>query len=175
MLYGRSTFPFQTLNFRVGTQQCAHSDTVHFHSIPQHFMAGVWVALEDVHPDAGPLQVYPSSHRLPVLDPFDLGIEADWDSYPEYETAIEAMVAALNMEAYSLRLQRGQAVIWAANLLHGGGAVADATRTRLSQATHYYFEDCTYYQPAASDPFMGRIALKQVQEVGTVQLMPHLR
>lgn len=174
MLHGRRAFCFQTLNFRIGTRQRAHSDTVHFHSIPQHFMAGVWVALEDIHPDSGPLVVYPGSHVLPVLDPFDLDLDATWDSYREYETAIEAVVEAMDLEPHPLLLKRGQAVIWAANLIHGGSAVADGSRTRLSQASHYYFEDCVYYQPAASDPFVGRLALKDVREVGTGRLVPNL-
>lgn len=44
-LYGRRAFSFQTLNFPVGTQQHMHSDSVHFSSIPERFMCGVWVAM----------------------------------------------------------------------------------------------------------------------------------
>ncbi|MCW3641542.1 phytanoyl-CoA dioxygenase family protein, partial [Burkholderia cenocepacia] len=67
-LYGRAAFPFQTLNFRVGTQQKLHTDAVHFSSIPQRFMCGVWVALEDIYPEAGPLQLVPGSHNWPMID-----------------------------------------------------------------------------------------------------------
>lgn len=52
-LYCREPVPFQTLNFEFGTQQRAHSDTVHFSSLPRRFMCGVWVALEDVDADNG--------------------------------------------------------------------------------------------------------------------------
>jgi ectoine hydroxylase-related dioxygenase (phytanoyl-CoA dioxygenase family) len=174
LMYGRRPIPFQTLNFQVGTRQRAHSDTVHFHSIPQRFMAGAWVALEDIHPDSGPLVVYPGSHHLPVFDPFDLGIEASWSSYREYEDAIEALVEAMGLSSHPVVLRKGQAVLWAANLIHGGSRVADPERTRLSQVTHYYFEDCVYYQPAASEPFVGRLALKDVREVGTDRSIPNL-
>jgi len=174
MLYGRRAFPFQTLNFERGTQQRAHSDTIHFHCVPQRFMAGVWVALEDIHPDSGPLQVFPGSHTLPVFDPFDLGIDASWDRHHEYEEAIVALVRAQNLEPLSLAPRRGEAVIWAANLLHGGSSVVDPKRTRLSQASHYYFEDCFYYQAAVSDPFVGRLALKSVEEVGTGRVVPNV-
>jgi hypothetical protein len=51
-VYGRKAWPFQTLNFPVGTQQHYHSDSVHFSSIPERFMCGVWVALEDISPTA---------------------------------------------------------------------------------------------------------------------------
>jgi hypothetical protein len=45
---------------------------------------------------------------------------------------------------------KGQALIWAANLLHGGSVQHDPARTRWSQVTHYYFRDCIYYTPAFS-------------------------
>jgi Phytanoyl-CoA dioxygenase (PhyH) len=174
VIYGRRAFPFQTLNFLLGTQQKAHSDTVHFHSIPHRFMAGVWVALEDIHPDSGPLVIYPGSHKLPCYDPFDLGIEATWEAHHEYEAAIEAIVDVCGLRPQPLTLKRGQAVIWEANLLHGGSKVRDPGRTRLSQATHYYFEDCVYYQPAVSEPFMGRLSLKRVEAVGSGRVIPNL-
>jgi len=66
-IYGRQAFPFQTLNFAFGSQQHYHSDSVHFSSIPERFMCGVWVALEDVGVDQGPLEYYPGSHKWPIL------------------------------------------------------------------------------------------------------------
>jgi hypothetical protein len=48
-LYGRKCFPFQTLNFRIGTQQHIHSDAVHFNCHPERFMCGVWIALARYH------------------------------------------------------------------------------------------------------------------------------
>ena len=66
-LYGREPLPFQTLNFRRGTQQAPHSDALHFSTIPAGFMCGVWVALEDMDMDNGPLVYYPGSHLLPEV------------------------------------------------------------------------------------------------------------
>ena len=47
-LYGRTPLPFQTLNFKKGTGQRPHADSIHFNSEPFGLMCGVWVALEDV-------------------------------------------------------------------------------------------------------------------------------
>jgi hypothetical protein len=63
LLYDRKPIPFQTLNFRVGTQQRAHSDTIHFSSLPAQFMCGVWVALEDITEENGPVFYFPGSHK----------------------------------------------------------------------------------------------------------------
>jgi hypothetical protein len=64
-LHDRKAFPFQTLNFPVGTQQSTHSDVVHFDTLPTRgLMTASWVALEDIHPHSGPLRWYPGSHKL---------------------------------------------------------------------------------------------------------------
>ncbi|MDF1836412.1 MAG: phytanoyl-CoA dioxygenase family protein [Planctomycetota bacterium] len=173
-LYGRRAFPFQTLSFEYGSRQYPHSDTIHFHSIPHHFMVGVWVALEDIDPDSGPLRVYPGSHLLPVLDMFDLKLEAGWEDYNKYEAAIAAIVEAQGIEPREITLKRGQAVIWAANLVHGGASIHNEKLTRYSQVTHYYFDDCLYYQAAPSNPFVGRLTLKKVEEIGTDRIAPNL-
>jgi ectoine hydroxylase-related dioxygenase (phytanoyl-CoA dioxygenase family) len=49
---------------------------MHFHSAPAGFMCGLWIALEDVRPEAGPLIYYPGSHRSPYpdADPANLGL-----------------------------------------------------------------------------------------------------
>src|SRR2546430_7130867 len=39
-LYGRRPLAFQTINFRIGSQQKAHSDALHFNSEPEGFMCG---------------------------------------------------------------------------------------------------------------------------------------
>lgn len=145
-LYGRRAFPFQTLNFPVGTQQGTHSDTYHFNSFPPRFMCGVWVALEEVDEDNGPLHYYPGSHKLPVLGTEDIGSE-DKKAYQEY---VDTLLVQNGFTKELGVLKRGEAILWSANLFHGGDRIKDPSRTRLSQVTHYYFDDCLYYTPLAS-------------------------
>ena len=160
-LYRRDPIPMQTLNFGRGTQQSPHSDSMHFSSVPQGFMCGVWIALEDIDEANGPLEYYPGSHRLPYLDHSHLGItgsdQRGHEFYPRYEQFIQSCIRELKLERRVLTVPKGKAIIWAANLLHGGSPITDPARTRHSQVTHYYFADCLYYQPQRSDPFLGRI------------------
>jgi hypothetical protein len=176
-LYGRRAFPFQTLNFPVGTQQHPHTDSAHFSSMPERFMCGVWVALEDIHADSGPLMYYPGSHRLPVFTNEHVGFAAHAagtvPNQSVYEPMWRALVEAKGMKPAHFLPKRGQAVIWTANLLHGGSAQADLNRTRWSQVTHYYFEDCAYYTPMHSDPAFGQIAYRQVQDIATGKAVPN--
>lgn len=173
-LYGRAPLPFQTLNFRVGSEQRAHSDTIHFNALPSGYMCGVWVALEDIDMDIGPLVYYPGSHALPEATLRDAVGEAAeppsrlqrWlaratrrpvrrpiptqDAYLRYEEHIAEVIASSGIPPAYATIRKGQAFLWAANLLHGGSPQRDRRRTRLSQVTHYYFEGCRYYTPLLS-------------------------
>jgi len=179
-LYGRPAFAFQTLNFPVGTQQHFHSDSVHFSSHPERFMAGVWVALEDIDSDNGPLVYYPGSHKLPVFTNEHIGTNPDWSAqnpyehYSRYERAWEEIVHSLDLKPLHFKAKKGQALIWSANLLHGGGAQRDLNRTRHSQVTHYYFHGCCYYTPLGSVPFLGPIQFREIIDISTGKLVPNV-
>lgn len=170
-IFGRQAFPFQTLNFRSGSQQRAHSDTVHFASDPSHFVCGVWVALEDVGPESGPLFYYPESHRLPILSADELGLASPPSEagYPKFEEGWDAIVEAEGLKKEPFLAKRGQAVIWLANLLHGGEPVIDPGSTRYSQVTHYFFEGCRYWTPIESDPARGVISERLPKDLRDVQ------
>lgn len=173
LLYKREPIAFQTLNFNRGTQQPTHSDSIHFHSYPQRFLCGAWIALEDIDEDNGPLHVFPGSHRLPLYDMHDIGLPSSRDAYPAYEEAIGRLASTLGLQKRAVTVRAGQVVLWAANLLHGGAPIRDATRTRLSQVTHYVFRDCMYYAPILSDPFIGSLRLRNIVDIATGQRVPH--
>jgi hypothetical protein len=177
-LYGRRAFPFQSLNFPVGTQQHFHSDSIHFSTVPERFMCGVWVALEDIHPDAGPLVYYPGSHKWPIVYNDTIGkVVGQQDEFlaqEPYELAWKAMVEANGVKPETFCAKKGQALIWAANLLHGGSRQLDPARTRWSQVTHYYFDDCSYYTPAFSDPLAGNLYLRNITDISTGQVKPNI-
>jgi ectoine hydroxylase-related dioxygenase (phytanoyl-CoA dioxygenase family) len=169
-LYGRRAFPFQTLNFPVGTEQAAHSDSVHFSSLPERFMCGVWLAMEDVRPDAGPLFYLPGSHRWPIMTNGLIG-RRGYDSklasaQDPYGLVWEALCSAYGVQSEPFFARKGQALIWCANLLHGDSRQNNPRLTRWSQVTHYYFDDCIYYTPAFSDEALGRLQLRDLVSVG---------
>jgi hypothetical protein len=172
-LYQREPIPFQTLNFDTGTEQAAHSDTLHFSCAPRRYMAGVWIALEDIDANAGPLVVYPGSHKLPELDMFDLGLPSDRGAYGAYERAVAAILRQSRIQPEEVLLRKGQAIVWSANLFHGAAKIREPGRTRHSQATHYYFKDCLYYFPLESDPFVRRMCMREVIDIRTGRSVPN--
>jgi ectoine hydroxylase-related dioxygenase (phytanoyl-CoA dioxygenase family) len=176
LLYQREPFPFQTLNFPVGTQQDTHSDMIHFNSIPHRFMCGVWVAFEDIDETNGPLHYYPGSHKLPFYDMIDIGVKASESiemkkammAYAEnYVSFIKEVVEALGLKKEVLKIKKGQAMIWSANLLHGGEKILREGASRHSQVTHYYFENCLYYVPRLSDIAIKKLYLNDLTNIIT--------
>lgn len=176
-LYGREAFPFQTLNFPVGTQQGVHSDSVHFSSQPERFMCGVWVAMEDVTAEAGPLFYLPGSHKWPIITNAMIGrrgFGSELHSAQEpFAKAWDALSHAHKMKRTTFLAKKGQTLIWTANLLHGGSRQTDPTLTRWSQVTHYFFDDCIYYTPAFSDEAIGQLQTRELVSVADGMAKPN--
>lgn len=176
-LYGRRAIPFQTLNFPVGTQQHPHSDAIHFSSQPERFMCGVWLAMEDVTAEAGPLIYLPGSHRWPILSNIAIGRNPAVSTFVSPQTPFEfvwkALIDSAPTPPQTFLARKGQALIWAANLLHGGAPRLDPASTRWSQVTHYYFADCVYYTPAFSIEPLGKLDLRVIVNLGTGEIEPN--
>lgn len=176
-LYGRAAFPFQTLNFPVGTQQSVHSDAVHFSSLPERFMCGVWVAMEDVSADAGPLFYIPESHKWPIVSNAMIGRRGYGSELTSaqdpFAKAWQFLCETHKAKREPFLAKKGQALIWSANLLHGGSKQTDPTLTRWSQVTHYYFDDCIYYTPAFSDEALGKLQTRDMIAIHDAQRRPN--
>ncbi|MCX5969526.1 MAG: phytanoyl-CoA dioxygenase family protein [Cyanobacteria bacterium] len=156
-VYGREPFAFQTLNFAVGSEQPYHSDAVHFHSQPHGFMCGVWIPLDDVQPDSGPLIYFPGSHRLDYHSAGSLGLSPEQvaaEPHPQrfFESVWQREVDLHGLQVEQFLPRRGEVLIWHANLLHGGTPVLNKQARRWSQVVHYYFADCLYTTPLNSFP-----------------------
>lgn len=178
VLYQREPIPFQTLNFCKGTEQATHSDLIHFSCVPGRFMAGVWFALENVDKNNGALHYFPGSHRLPVFDLQDIGMSKSTlknrdRQYKVYENFVKKLLEKSKFKKETVEIKKGSCLIWSANLFHGGDPIVDKTRTRHTQVTHYYFDQCRYYNPLYSDVYLGDIAWKQITDIRTGEKIPH--
>ena len=63
----KKVLPFQTINFLKGSEQQAHSDSIHMSTFPNGYLIAAWFALEDISMEQGPLSYFPGSHHLPYL------------------------------------------------------------------------------------------------------------
>lgn len=176
-LYDRETFPFSTINFFIGSNQPLHSDAVHFHSIPSLWMSGVWVALEDTNEENGTLSIVPGSHRWPIYDYETLNLphpdeqeNGEEKNYRVYEDFVRQLIKSKNSKITPIPLKKGQCLIWAANLLHGGTPITNENNTRLTQAIHYFYKGCNrYYHPMFSRVTKGIFADKWCNENNNIK------
>ena len=84
-----------------------------------------------------------------------------------------AALAAAGIAPVHLTPRKGQAVLWLANLYHGGSPIRNRSLTRASQVTHYYFENCQYTFPMQTDLAVGRITRREVIDLRSGKFVTH--
>lgn len=170
--YEKKPIPINSINFIKGSDQPLHSDYIHFSSYPHKYLSAAWVALESTDDKNGPLVVVPGSHKFNLIDYSIFGLKTPKSLqelskfYKIYENYIEELIKAQKIKPRTIRLKPGEALIWAANLLHGGKKIIDQSRTRFSQVIHYHFEKCDFiYNPGFSDISKGQYALRNLDKL----------
>lgn len=156
-ILGKKVKLFQSLNFEHGSAQRAHSDTIHMTTYPLGYLVAVWVALEDIHPDSGPLFYYPGSHRLPYVLNKDYAHGGNYfllgpQAYQKYENAIQQVIENNKLKQEVFCPKKGDAFIWHANILHGGSPINNPALTRKSMVLHFYAEDVICYHEITQRP-----------------------
>jgi len=155
---------FQSLTFIYGSQQGIHQDGAYVAvSEPLKFAAS-WIALEDVQPGSGELIYVPGSHRFE--DYLFSGEHKSWVPGRDGEDAGRLYIRSLwerirsgELEVEKFRPNKGDALIWAADLVHGGAKISRDS-TRRSLVTHY----CPLSVTPNYQSFSGNYCQKQVGE-----------
>lgn len=157
--FGDDPVLFASLNFDRGTEQEAHVDTIFFYPQPSYAMCGVWVALEDIDPDAGPLFYLDGSHKWPFYGSEDVvrmrpqlaeeRISArNLEAGPEKSRVVSMLGDAWTQDFVSMErkigakrvtpsLKAGDLVFWHSFLAHGGSPRVDPSLSRKSAVFHF--------------------------------------
>lgn len=156
-IFGKEVIPFQTINFYKGTQQAAHSDSIHFTTEPFGYLLAVWIALEDIKEGSGELMYYRGSHLLPFVTNNDYSHgNTRWkinaSHYSSYEKKIKDIIAEKRLLPEKFAAKKGDILIWHANLLHGGSKIINSDTTRKSLVMHYYANDVLCYHERVERP-----------------------
>jgi ectoine hydroxylase len=149
-LLGKKMNVFQSINFLTGSEQAAHSDSIHMTTHPLGYMCAAWIALEKITPDNGPLVYHVGSHKLPYLlnGSYDHGgnqFVIGEDAYLRYEQAVDRSIQTGNFEHKELLAEPGDVLIWHANLLHGGKKMTTPNASRKSMVIHCFADDVLCY------------------------------
>ena len=161
---------FGSLTFDIGSEQEPHIDAAFFYTQPEHGMAAAWTALEDVHPDSGPLFYVDGSHRFPHLyvaevlqeDP-DLArrvaehrakrkrpdYQLSEDVYRAYSKRLVERLEESGARRTPALLKKGDVFVWNSWVVHGGLPRVNRGLTRRSMVVHYIRRDAKFWDQHA--------------------------
>jgi ectoine hydroxylase-related dioxygenase (phytanoyl-CoA dioxygenase family) len=131
----------------VSTERGWHQDD---YLNPPHvnsWYAAVWMALDDIHPDSGPFEYVPGSHRWPLMRgskvrahmPWRQAMLPNWPALSEefVVPAIDAEITRRGAEIRQFIAKRGDVLIWHGRLLHRGSKPNRPGMPRKSLICHY--------------------------------------
>jgi phytanoyl-CoA hydroxylase len=162
LLMGKEIGVFQSINFLKGSQQRSHSDSIHMTTFPYGNIIAVWIALEDVTEESGPLHYYPGSHKLPYLmnrqfDNIGSSFKLGDKLYTSYEDKVEEVLQSQSFEKKVFLAKKGDVLIWHANLIHGGEPHINPKLSRKSMVFHFYSWDAVCFHEISQRPALKPI------------------
>jgi phytanoyl-CoA hydroxylase len=129
-MFGEPGRLVHTMYFDGNQATWAHRDGDYFDSAASGRMIGVWIAAEDIHPDAGRFYVVPRSHcsAIPGID------NPNGDGYKD---RIAEFVRSGPLDCVAPLMQQGDVILWSAMTVHGSLPTVDPRQTRRSFTGHY--------------------------------------
>lgn len=108
------------------------------------YYAAVWIALGDIHPDSGPFQYVPGSHRWPQVTRDLIAPHVDM-SDPHWPTESEKILSPLfaaeierrEADVVTYLPSRGDVLIWHGRLLHRGSIANHPGAYRPAFIAHF--------------------------------------
>jgi phytanoyl-CoA hydroxylase len=149
-LFGEAGRLVHTMYFDGNQATWAHRDGDYFDSSAAGRMIGVWVAAEDIHPEAGRFYVVPGSHRMPMP-----GI--DNPNGDGYKKQMADFVRAGPLDCVAPLMRQGDVILWSALTVHGSLPTGDPRQTRRSFTGHYVPDSQPikrYFSSAAMDRYV---------------------
>ena len=142
VLMGGQAMATQSLYFEHGSMQDVHRDPWYVNHAPRSHLLAAWFALEDIDPDAGPLNYVPGSHALPFyrFPNDDMVFHAPGVTPQEQRRAVDHMRDQLRAHGMAPRAatpRRGQVFLWHGSLIHGGSPIRNPALTRRSLVVHF--------------------------------------
>jgi ectoine hydroxylase-related dioxygenase (phytanoyl-CoA dioxygenase family) len=139
LVFERPPLAFQSLTFTRGTRQPVHQDTAFVRVTSALEFAACWIALEDIVEGSGELEYYPGSHALPeeLFEGKLKWVPEGATVVPNYSERLHERARRAGLELERFVPKKGDALLWTADLIHGGRADVKPGLTRRSLVTHY--------------------------------------
>lgn len=111
--------------------------------------AAVWMAMDDIDPEAGPFEFVPGSHKWPCMRNNKVKelvvpeVRNDgthhWAVAAEYlvNKSVEGYIKEMGSEVHKFHAKKGDILVWHGKLMHRGSIPKDPAKTRPAMIAHY--------------------------------------
>ena len=124
----------QSMMFDLNTASGAHQDSWYIDTVPSGHLVGAWIALEDIHEDAGRFFVVPDTTDVVLHD--DPGLR-----HAEWRRRIKHYVDRHADRVVAPALRRGDVLLWNSRTIHGALPTRDPAWSRKSLTAHFIPSD----------------------------------
>lgn len=131
----------------VSTERNWHQDDYLNPPYINSWYAAVWMALDDIHPDCGPFEFVPGSHKWPVMRSHKVRLyltpeERQDDNWPRLAERVVDDIAEREIQRSGIQPQKfiakkGDLLIWHGRLMHRGSFPNQPGMLRKSLICHY--------------------------------------
>ena len=152
-LIGQELMLHLTLTGWISTERNWHQDDYLNPPYVNSWYAAVWMALDRIHPDSGPFEYIPGSHRWPLLrkDKVQFFLteaehaqqrEIGYFTWPKVADrfvipAVEREIAARGIAPKFFLAEKGDVLIWHGRLMHRGSRPKNPRLQRRALIAHY--------------------------------------
>lgn len=131
----------------VSTERNWHQDGYLNPEFVGSWYVAVWMALDDIHPDSGPFEFVPGSHRWGMMTRSKIWEKLteeererpDWPKLSEklLNKPCEKEIKARGAKVYQFLAKKGDVLIWHSRLLHRGSEPKKPGMQRKALINHY--------------------------------------
>ena len=125
---------WQNMLFDKSTGTVDHADTWYLDTMPKGLMVAAWIALEDIHEDAGRFFVIPKSNKFEL----EQNSAENLPDHYEYAKFIDNYVNTKGLTRYAPPLKKGDVLFWHPNTIHGSFNQVSSSKSRKSITCHYH-------------------------------------
>ncbi|MGC4062184.1 MAG: phytanoyl-CoA dioxygenase family protein [Aquabacterium sp.] len=136
----------QSMLFDANAATPPHQDWWYLDTVPNGNLMGIWIALEDIHEDAGRFYVLPGSQNIHLH-------EANLP-HSEWLQRMRSHLDAHPEQLYAPPLKKGDVLIWNSRTIHGSLATKDLRHSRKSLTAHFMPSSMTFGNLFTAKPWI---------------------
>lgn len=136
----------QSMMFDANAATPPHQDWWYLDTVPNGHLMGIWIALEDIHEDAGRFFVMPGTHQVNMH-------EANLP-HSEWLKRMKSYLDTHPEQVHAPALKKGDVLIWNSRTIHGALPTKDQRYSRKSLTAHFMPSGMTFGNLFTAKPWI---------------------